>query len=319
MSEHELPSSARLLLEAGTLCYLAVDTARGPHLTPVVFALDGGCVWVTTSRRSVKSHAFRRDPRVAGLVRVAGAAVTFRGRVRAYDALDPLSWAPAVLGAPALVSAGARFTVKNARFFAGYAVDARRVPFAWTPPGRVFVAIDLEAGRVLDVRSGRELAAWGAWDGRPAFRSGFEPLPRARAIERRVPEDVREAIGNAGDGTLALRAAGRDAGLAVLPVAWTRHPATGSFEARLPEVTLRLAGARGTAPAALEVDRASWWRASRMKGLMVQGMAEVFSPRTARRGRDALGRRVEEGEALVRLVPDRAVWWDGWASGTVRR
>src|SRR5439155_284292 len=47
-----VPWSAGRILHQGVLCYLAVRTGSGPHLTPVVYVFDGGRVWLTTSRRS---------------------------------------------------------------------------------------------------------------------------------------------------------------------------------------------------------------------------------------------------------------------------
>ena len=49
-----LPDAATRLLRRGVLCYLASSHPAGPHLTPVVYALHGSGLWVTTSRASVK-------------------------------------------------------------------------------------------------------------------------------------------------------------------------------------------------------------------------------------------------------------------------
>jgi nitroimidazol reductase NimA-like FMN-containing flavoprotein (pyridoxamine 5'-phosphate oxidase superfamily) len=64
----KLPSTAQEVLNEAVLVHLAVATPAGQHLTPVVFVLDGGRLWVTTSRTSVKAWAWRRDPSVAGMV-----------------------------------------------------------------------------------------------------------------------------------------------------------------------------------------------------------------------------------------------------------
>ena len=52
-----IPVTARRTLEEGVLCYLGVRTPDGPHVTPVVYALDGSRLWVTTARTSVKARA----------------------------------------------------------------------------------------------------------------------------------------------------------------------------------------------------------------------------------------------------------------------
>ncbi|MGH7358577.1 MAG: pyridoxamine 5'-phosphate oxidase family protein, partial [Candidatus Rokuibacteriota bacterium] len=158
---NELPIPVRALLERGRFCHVAAVTPDGPHVTPMVFAVAGGRIWVTTSRGSVKARAWRSDPRVAGLVRAGEDCVVFVGTARAHDLLEPSTWPGALAAAPLLAVATTRFTRKNARFFAGYAVDARRVPFAWTPPGRVFVELSIERAALIEgVRRPR---TWGEW------------------------------------------------------------------------------------------------------------------------------------------------------------
>jgi hypothetical protein len=298
------------VLERGTFCHLAVRATSGPHLTPVVFAIQRDRLWVTTSRSSVKARAWRADATVAGLVRSGGVAVAFRGRVRTYDALDPLSWPAAAVAAPSIARAAISFSMKNARFFAGYAVDTRRVPFAWTPPGRVFAGIEMPAGRVLDVATGSVVGGWGSWpeeELRPARRRRSS-APRSdtagrwtAGLDRRIPRSVRAAVGTRGEGTLAV---GGQGALAVVPATWRRVASEGAYEATVAGPFLDLAGG-WSGPVALTVDHASAWRASEMAGILLQGAAEVCT---------GVG---IAGAVLIRIHPERAVWWEGWTSGTV--
>jgi pyridoxamine 5'-phosphate oxidase-like protein len=303
-----LPTDAREVLERGTLCHLAVRTSLGPHLTPVVYVLDGGRIWLTTSRASVKARALRRDRDVAGMIRAGAEVVTFRGRARTYDALDPLSWPSAAVAGPRLVRAATRFSLKNARFFAGYAVDARRVPLAWTPPGRVFVGIEVTSGALLDLTGGIVAGKWGEWAGRARHTGGRTSSRRraaGRALDLRVPRSVRSLVGNRGEGALALH----PEPTVVVPVRWRRVAREGAYEATLPTTFLELAGGRSgrsfraNGVAALTVDRLASWRAAEMAGMLLQGQAEAPSQ--------------EDGVALVRLRPRRVVWWEGWSSGSV--
>ncbi|MBA3551759.1 MAG: pyridoxamine 5'-phosphate oxidase family protein [Actinobacteria bacterium] len=313
-----LPPAARSILDGGRFCYVAVPTPDGPHVTPVVYVLSGGRIWVTTARSSVKARSWRRDARAAGLVVLGGRAVTFRGTVRTFDALDPLSWPAAVAFAPRIARAATRFTLKNARFFAGYAVDARRVPLAWTPPGRVFAELRLDAGRVLF--EGGILEAWGEWMGGTQYRSSFARLPDSRGIDGKVPPAVRDAVGTSGVGALATDAGGC---VTVLPVRWRRVGSEGSYDATLPASVLDLARVEENARSGLAVDRASRWRASAMTGMLLRGEAQVFSLPATRRGRrglaERLGSQPDGNESLVRIRPGRVVWWSGWRTGTVTR
>lgn len=319
-----VPWSARRILHQGVLCYLAVRTSTGPHLTPVVYVFDSGRVWLTTSRRSVKARTWKQDRVVGGLVRAGEHAVTFRGRVRTYDAFDPLSWPAATVGGPWLIRAATRFTFKNARFFAGYAMDAGRVPLAWSPPGRVFARVGLAHGWVLG-EDGAIEEAWGPDQSSGAsFRRSFQELPRTRGLDLGVPAKIRRDLGAAGTGALALQPDG--AGPVILPVKWRRVAAEGAFDAVVPRALAELTEAGPDAPAALTLDQASAWRAAEMSGVLVRGTAALYAPGETRRGAGALKERLRLAGAaedagddvvLIRLRPSRVVWWRGWTSGTV--
>ncbi|HEX6231230.1 MAG TPA: pyridoxamine 5'-phosphate oxidase family protein [Actinomycetota bacterium] len=312
-----MPPEVLEILERADLCHVATTTPSGPHVTPMVFAITADRLWVTTARGSVKARAWSRDPRVAGVVRLGREAVAFVGPVTAYDALDPGSWGRSVRDMPMLALASARFTRKNARFFAGYAVDAHHVPLAWSPPGRVFAAIRPErTALVRDDRVARTSGAWGG--GVPsherfrATRTGARPLVG-------LPDDVLEDLGRRGEGVLAIE--GTD-GVVALPSAWTVSGA--ALYAVVEASTLALAGPKTpSVRAALEADRPSWWRARNMLGVMARGRADVFvPPALVSGGGSALAIAREagvrgDGPAVVRVRPERLVWWRGWSSGTV--
>ena len=87
-----------------------------------------------------------------------------------------------------------------------------------------------------------------------------------------------------------------------------------------PAQSLALAGAGPDAPVALTIDEASEWRARDMAGAMVQGTAALYVL-------DALGSGAKSARtiatalhpgagALVRINPNRLVWWKGWSSGS---
>jgi pyridoxamine 5'-phosphate oxidase-like protein len=307
-----LSTAVQDVLDRGQFCAVAAMTPRGPHCTPLVYASSGTRVWLTTSRRSVKASAWRHDPSMAGLVRHEDLAVTFTGTVRTYDALDRRTWAAAVAGATSIARATAAFSAKNARFFAGYAVDAKQVPFAWTPPGRVFVGVDLERTALLDdqdVQEGR-----GRWGGEPGSHDTFRKT-RGRDPFAELPAEVTERIGREGEGALAVSAA---RGLVVLPVRWRADDA-GLFAA-LPVDALALAGAGADASVALTVDAPSIWRARDMVGAMFQGEGSFFVEGAVGSGATSLRSLArsfaDAPSAIVRVRSTRVVWWRGWTSGS---
>ena len=307
-----VPAQVRAILERGWFCHVGASTPAGPHVTPMVFAAAGGSVWVTTSRGSVKARAWRRDPRVAGSVRDGDRAVAFTGTVTTYDVLDAASWGRSLSHGPLLAVAAARFTRKNARFFAGYAVDAHHVPLAWTPPGRVFAEIHIERSAVLE--GGRVSSAWGDWGDVVEGAERFRATRTGEPVLKRVPG---EAFGDAGDGALGLET---QAGAVVLPVRWSAQG--GGLYAAAAEGTLALAEAKGAPRVALAIDRASTWRAREMVGAMVRGEGEIAVASGLTSGASSVARiarlaGVADDAAIVRVRPTSVVWWRGWTSGTV--
>jgi hypothetical protein len=250
---------------------------------------------------------------MAGLVRHGELAVSFTGRVHTYDLLDRGTWGASVAGAPAIARASVRFSKKNARFFAGYAVDARQVPFAWTPPGRVFVGIDVERTALLDQRGVDE--GKGRWGGDVESHATFRAAKQGTDPLGLLPPDVAGVLGREGAGTLAVVGA---YGPVALPVRW-RADATALY-AVLPEESLSLVDAGPDAAVALTVDLPSAWRARDMVGAMVQGTGSFHvldhlgsGARSAR----TLATSIDpEAGAVVRIAPDRLVWWKGWSSGS---
>ncbi len=313
----ELPGPMAEVLERGSFCHVAVASPIGPHLTPTVFAFSGGRVWVTTSRGSVKARTWARDPRVAGLVWARNEAVALTGRVATYDVLEPETWGRAIAETPAIAAASARFTRKNVRFFAGYAVDAHHVPLAWTPPGRVFAAIRIERAALVD---GGTREVQGEWSDGFVSRRRFRAARTGQDALDALPGEVRRPLGGPGVGALAVEGAD---GVVVLPARWAVDGPM--LIAALPEDVLALAGSEAAdIPVALGMARPSWWRARKMIGAMVQGVGEVYALERLVSGGRSAASRVERtgvdppGAALIRIRPRRAIWWHGWSSGTTR-
>ncbi|HEX5938514.1 MAG TPA: pyridoxamine 5'-phosphate oxidase family protein [Actinomycetota bacterium] len=309
-----LSTAVQSVLEQGEYCHVATSTPKGPHCTPLVFAYSGGRLWLTTSRRSVKTRAWKVDPSAAGIVRHGGLTAAFTGTVKLYDALDRGTWGAAVAGATSIARATAAFSKKNARFFAGYAFDAKQVPFAWTPPGRVFVGIDLDRTALVDtdgVQEGR-----GRWGGTSTSHAAFRRTAKGADPLAALPDEVEGPLGREGEGALALVG---DRGPVVVPTRWRAEEH--AIYAALPGETLALAAAGPDVPAALTIDEPSAWRARDMVGAMVQATASVYvldelggGPKIAR----ALATGIDpDADALVRLAPSRLVWWRGWSSGSV--
>lgn len=308
-----LSRAARTILNEGTLCYLGAPSAVGPHVTPVVFVLDGGRVWGTTGRGTTKVKLWRRDAIAGGLVGHGDRWLSFRGPVTLYDALDPSTWGASLRRGPRVASASARFSLKNARFFAGYARDVTRVPLAWTPPARVIFSIDVAAGAVL--ADDLVVERWGSWADDAAGLRAFRPAA-ARPHAESLPDDARDLLREPGEGTIGIAS---DLGPVILPATW--RGTSDTYYARVPASVLAMAGPQRDTPVSLVVDRASAWRAANMRGVLLRGPSSVYLADEMTSGRGELEKHAGDlasGDAVIRIRPSSAVWWSGWASGTVR-
>jgi nitroimidazol reductase NimA-like FMN-containing flavoprotein (pyridoxamine 5'-phosphate oxidase superfamily) len=312
-----LAPSLRDLLGRADFCHVATSTPTGPHVTPMVFAVEGDRLWVTTSRGSVKARAWRADARIAGYVRAENEEVVFTGTVATFDLLDPESWGRSARAGLRIARAAARFTRKNARFFAGYAVDAHRVPLAWTPPGRVFA--ELRPDRWATLGSDAVTGSWGAWGGELAGVERFRSSRAGASPLEGLPVEVGRRLGTAGAGVLALETPD---GPVALPARWVVDGS--SVYAVLAASTLALARAASRLPAALQIDRPSWWRARAMIGAMIRGEGEIAIADELTSGARSAARIVRlaglqpAGACLVRLRAGSLVWWRGWSTGTAR-
>ena len=318
-----LSTAVQEVLEHGSFCAVAATTPDGPHCTPLVFASSGGRIWLTTSRRSVKARCWRVDPSVAGLVRAR------RSRRRLHRDREDLRRArPADVG-----RGGRRRDVDRAGD--GHASAGRthasspatpstrgRCPLAWTPPGRVFVGVDLERTALLDddgVQEGR-----GRWGGEPAARTPPSGgAATARRSVRALPDDVVvDEVGRQGDG--APQPSPASAGPSSLPVRWRAEASM------LCTRRSRRRPSRSPTPAPTRRPPSPW--TARRSGVPAtwsarcsRATAAFFVDGERRLGREDGAARspqdhgAESADALVRITPRRLVWWKGWTSGSATR
>jgi hypothetical protein len=235
-----------------------------------------------------------------------------------YDFLQPATWPASVLHSPTLTLAAIEFSRKNARFFAGYAVDAYQVPFAWTPPARVFVEVRIERAALLDHERGEVLGRWKMRRSPVPSLKTFQGSKDAAEPLAALPPEVASNVTEPGPATLAVDG---QHGPVVLPVRWAVD--RGGIFAAAPASFLELAGVRDHTAVALTVDRASTWRASAMVGVLMRGRAEIHDPRTLESGVSAAADAITatgadpDRDVLLQVRPSRLVWWRGWQSDTV--
>src|SRR5947207_1053257 len=138
-----LTREASSILGKTSIGMLALRSGRLPLVNPAVFSFAGGSVWMTTSRYAAKTIIAKRDPRAAFLVDGGSKAVLLRGAIEVFDPLNLSNDIRAVLEGPGYFLGMAGYALRNAPFFAGYALDIMRLPREWMPYNRVVLRLRL--------------------------------------------------------------------------------------------------------------------------------------------------------------------------------
>ena len=140
-------------------------TTTGPHVTPELYSYDGDNVWFLTAADTLKTRVVRRDPRVAGVVRVGSRSLVVAGAVTDYDIGDPIRLLAHKRDALRALAALTSYAVRNAADLAAFARDlaAGRLT-SRLPQRRVLMRLTPARAVVLD---GSALVATdGDWPGR---------------------------------------------------------------------------------------------------------------------------------------------------------
>ena len=214
----KLTREAGDILGKASIGMLALRSGRLPLVNPAVFSFARGSVWMTTSRYAAKTIIARRDPRAAFLVDGGTKAVLLRGTAEVLDPLKVASQLRAMLEGPGYALGMAEYALRNAPFFAGYALDIARLPREWMPYNRVVLRLRLtvadlvegapfppaQAARVPAVPAevSRRLAgvsrAYACWieGGVPVLRPAFWEVDRGQVTV--APTSGRPRVGSPG-------------------------------------------------------------------------------------------------------------------------
>jgi hypothetical protein len=279
----KLTREASAILGKTSLGMLALRPGRLPLVNPAVFSFARGSLWMTTSRYAAKTIVARRDPRAAFLVDGGERAVLLKGALEVFDPLDLSSAGRAVLDGPSYFLGMAGYALRNAPFFAGYALDLARLPREWMPYNRVVLRLRITDADIVE----------GA------------PFPAAQAARvPAVPAEVSRRLAGVARGY----ACWIEGGMPVLrPAFW---------EVERGRVTLAPTSGRprvGSA-GALVVELHHRFRPSQMVGACVRGTfaAAPDADSVAER----YGIDIAEVPALIDLKPERVTSWRGFSITT---
>jgi hypothetical protein len=146
-----LNKDATSILGRARIGLLALRSGHAPLVNPAAFSFASSAVWMTTSRFAMKTIVARRDPRAAFFVDGGARALLMRGTLEVFDPISVTSQVRALLGGPGFYLGMAGYTLKNAPFVAGYALDLVRIPREWLPYNRVVLCLRPSEAEIIEV------------------------------------------------------------------------------------------------------------------------------------------------------------------------
>ncbi|KRA28077.1 MULTISPECIES: hypothetical protein [unclassified Nocardioides] len=234
------------ILGDGRLAYVAIGTARGPLVTPVLYGAASGALWVLTNRHALKAKVWRRRPRAGWTVVSGDTAVVFAGDVTLFSLQDARAILARPLGLAAVPPAVLSWACRNPRQVAGFAWDTIAHPTRGMPQD--FVLVRLQPTSATIVRDAGD-------------RHGV-PAPAAPRIAAAIPDDL---AGLAGLPTGVLGLATAD-GPVAFPVRWDPTRSV----ARIPGGLTPLAVADGS-QACITFDEPVRLRPTEQRGIVLRG------------------------------------------------
>lgn len=267
---------ARILADS-KLAYVAIGTARGPLVTPVLYGTSSGALWVLTNRNALKAKVWRKRPRAGWTVRSGTSAVSFTGEATLLSARDARAILARPLGLVAVPPAVLSWVCRNPRQVAGFVRDAIAHPTRGMPQDFVLVRLQPDSATVVrDIEPGQDATA----------------TADSRMAAAGIPANLGQ-LAALSSGVLGLATAD---GPVAFPVGW--DPATSVV--RVPREVSRLA-VDDEAPACVTFDEPVHLRPTEQRGIVLRGTA----------------RRASDNGRLLTLDPTRVTYWDGFVVQTV--
>jgi Pyridoxamine 5'-phosphate oxidase len=234
--------------------YLAVETASGPHVTPLLFAATPDRLWFGIGRRTLKARAVAKRPAVGVVVPGEEGSLAVVGTATLLDRF-PVS--PGELGRAPF--AGPAYAARNALEMAAFARDLARKRSAQPPPTPLSVRV--ESYELLDGWPAEAVLGWLTPDGPIALPARWD----AEASRARVPASMLRAAGGPRTAAACIcvdESSGRG------PLAKSGRMLRGQGHARI----------RGdTASIALDVERVTRWRGFETQTRKTRSTAKIGS------------------------------------------
>jgi hypothetical protein len=284
------------VLAATPYADVAVDTVRGPHITPAAFAAAGGRLWVVSSRRTIRVRSVRRRHHASVLVRSGSRSLLVSGRADVLSLWPPSETVGIVMNSVPVARAAGLYALRNARLLLdGFVRDILAGTGDLTVYDRVLVAIEPERGMLLDAEA--ELHRWGRWHRvtTPSPRRAAAPVPPLDGLIAALPDGVGAALGRADSASLGWST---PTGAVALPALHAGQDG----RVQVPTVALDAVGGGGRGAACVTFHDSESRRPSGFRGVILRGEGRV-----QRRG---------AARTTVDVAAERVSWWSGFRSGT---
>lgn len=195
------------ILDDAPLAYLAVESERGPMVTPLLFAVRDGRIWMVMPRSSAKVGAIGRNAVVGLAAGTPGAMAVLQGSARLVDPMRPQSLVGALPEALLSPRALTSYVAGNLDHLAGLIGPGVLSPRT---------AAALRPGRAAAIRAGEPLWSTDNWpEGAPPY-GNHGAAPPALPLGP-VPSDLAGLAAGAGD---VLVGWSTPTGPVVLPGRW---------------------------------------------------------------------------------------------------
>ena len=274
------------ILEDAELAYLAVDSKTGPMVTPLLFAVRDGRLWMVVPRSSAKLTAIARDARVGVAAGTPGAMAVLQGEAHLVDPLRPSSLVRSLPEAVLSPRALGSYLTGNLDHLVGLVGPAALEPRA---------AFAVRPERAIAVRDDRELWTTGGWPtGAAPYDGNGEPQPLDLPAD--VPSDLRTVLTEPGPVLVGWTTS---SGPVVLPGEWDSRRNVACVRGDL----FQAAGCLPQSRACVLFDATEGTSLDGKAGLVLRGRASA-------RG------RAEVANLVVRT--ERVSWWRGDDSRTVK-
>ncbi|MDP3968012.1 MAG: pyridoxamine 5'-phosphate oxidase family protein [Nocardioides sp.] len=273
------------ILSTGRLAYVAIDTGRGPLVTPVLYGVAGGHLWFVTNRNALKARVLRTRPHTACVVRAGNRAVVMTGRARLLSPTHPGDFLTSPAHLTQVPFAASSWAMRNPRQVLGFLRDGVLFPSRVMPQDMVLVELLPETTRVVDHDSSLDI---------PPTAAAATPdrTRRSRSQRAALPAELAGLVSSR-QGVLGLST---PRGPIAVPVTWDhrRQVAVLPPGTQLPFET---------APACLTLDEPVHHRPTDQRGIVLRGRAVTLD-----------GFRTDPPS--VALDTRRITYWSGFETAT---